>query len=441
VQVFASDSPHLFIPPFPALREIKLLGVQLGGGAMFSMLAAQAACPLTTIFLRGCDLNEAAVEVAATALAQLPSLKACTLLGGTVPLRVTSQLTALTHLGGVVEVEEVGAPADTQLMKAVSRNAGLQSLSVTLARAVPLTAEMLQCLANRCANLTQIDLTICERIDDEVLNILIQHGTNITGVTFGWLVLTRSRADSTVRWQRLQLTDESSVLDGLAYLPLKSVQKLDTVTEEGTLHLPLVRCPDLTRRLRQAVSNLVSSPAWKKQPAARILVYSMRYEGLVGVAGAGQAQLLSALSPLGGPHLQHLGISMNIKFRQQEVQALGSLGSTLRSLSLRRGVIKPSFWSALSQHLPRLQELGLMYRVEVSSEGITGYLRTLTQPLTLYISEDLGYVGDSLAADLTEHIDAGQLQNVSVQREWPADESDFPHDYEVEDSDEDEWGY
>jgi hypothetical protein len=93
------------------------------------------------------------------------------------------------------------------------------------------------------------------------------------------------------------------------------------------------------------------------------------------------------------------------------VQVLArSLGSSLRSLSLRRGVIKPSFWPTLSQHLPHLKELGLMHKVEVNSMGITAYLHKLTQPSTLYISPDV--LDDHMIDDLTDSIDAWQLPSV-----------------------------
>jgi hypothetical protein len=119
-----------------------------------------------------------------------------------------------------------------------------------------------------------------------------------------------------------------------------------------------------------------------------------------------------------------MGISMNTEFGQEEMQVLArSLGSSLRSLSLRKGVIKPSFWLALSQHLPQLRELGLMHKVKVNTMGITAYLRTVTQPFTLYIGR--GVLADHIVADLANSINARQLQGVSVKQEYPADERDF----------------
>jgi hypothetical protein len=127
---------------FPALTILELCRVELGDGSLFSMLAAQAACPLSSVILHGCNINDAAVEVAAAALARLPSLNACHVSnGGTVPLRIASQLTALTHLGGGLEAGVL--PPDAQLVKAVSRITGLQSLCVSSSRAVSLSVEML----------------------------------------------------------------------------------------------------------------------------------------------------------------------------------------------------------------------------------------------------------------------------------------------------------
>jgi hypothetical protein len=117
---------------------------------------------------------------------------------------------------------------------------------------------------------------------------------------------------------------------------------------------------------------------------------------------------------------------MSTEFGQQAVQALArSLGSNLRSLSLRRGVIKPSFWPALSQHLPHLKELGLMHKVEVNSMDITAHLHTVTQPFTLYIGP--GVLAEHITANLTDSIGVGQIQGMSVKQGYPADQCDFLH--------------
>jgi hypothetical protein len=281
------------------LRELFLDQVQLGDAALFTMLAAQAPCLLTSLIVSNCTIKDTAVEAAAAALARLPSLRACRVgCLGTVPLRIASQLTALTHLDGGLEA---GVPfADTQLVKAVSRNKGLQSLTVS-SLSVPLSSQMLKRLLDRCSNLTQIDLT-SEVINDERLNILLQHGPNITDVRLGGLVLTRSRADSTCKWQRLWLDATETILAGLAYLPLRSVQELGTGGHDwGTLNLPLL--PSSQRQvllLHQAVSNLKACPAWQKQPATRVLLYTYPWGGNAAIPVSQIAQLLSALSPLGG---------------------------------------------------------------------------------------------------------------------------------------------
>jgi hypothetical protein len=399
-----------------------LYQVELGDGALFSVLAVQPACPLSSITLHSCNIKDTAVQVAAAALARLPSLRACNVDdGGTVTLCIASQLTALTHLEGELEADV--PPADTQLVKAVSRNKGLQSLDVSLSRSASLSAEMLQCLLNSCTNLTQLDLS-SQDVDDQGLDVLLQHGTTITDLKLGNLQITLSRADSRCRWQRLCLVGTSGVLAGLAYLPLNSVQELKTGDSAEALYLPFILSPQLTPLLQQAVSNLKTCPAWQRQPATRVLLLTDLPSRNVDISDSQVAQLFSALSPLGGPHLQHLGISLLTEFGQQEVQVLSrSLGSSLRSLSLRRGVIKRSFWPALSQHLPHLKELGLMHKVQVSITDITAYLRTLTQPLTLYIGQ--GVVADHIVADLTDTIGVWQLQGVSVQQEYPADYRDF----------------
>jgi hypothetical protein len=398
------------------LTKLELNGVELGDGTLFSMLAAQAACPLSSITLHMCTIHDAAVEVAAAALAQLPSLTACHVQQGSVPLRIASQLTGLTHLEG--EQEAGVPPPDTQLVKAVFRNKGLQSLTVTYTCMEWLSAEMLQHLLMGCSNLAQLDLS--QDISDDGLDILLQHGTNITDLALSAVHTTRSWADSTCRWRSLRLRNISKAVAALAYLPLRSVQELGTGGEDGTLHLPLLPAPQLDLLLQRAASNLAACPAWQKQPATRILLYA-HPRCATAEPGIEVAQLLSALSPLGGPHLQHLGISINADWGQQEVQVLAR--SSLRSLSLRRGIVKPSFWPALSQHLPHLKELGLMHKVEVNMTDITAFLRKLTQPFTLYMGPDV--VADHSVADLADSIGAWQLQGVSVKQEYPADEYDF----------------
>jgi hypothetical protein len=153
-------SAHLLAWAFPALTELNLYQVELGDGALFSMLAAQATCLLSSITLSDCDIKDTAVEMAATALARLPSLKACHVdPGRTVPLRIASELTSLTSLRGALDRRPGVHPVETQLVKAVSRNTGLQSLTVSFTPLKTLSAGVLQCLLQRGTSLTQIDLT------------------------------------------------------------------------------------------------------------------------------------------------------------------------------------------------------------------------------------------------------------------------------------------
>jgi hypothetical protein len=418
------------------LTELQLHGQDLDDGHLFSLLAAQAPCLLTSITLHSCNINGTAVDAAAAAFARLPSLKACHVSGEDVLLQITSQLTKLTSLKGGLEAGV--PPPDTQLVKAVKRNQGLQSLSVNFAG--PASAELLQCLLMSGTSLTQLDLP-WKSTDDQGLDMLLKHGASITDLTLGKLDLTRSRADSPCRWQRLELMHTDSVLKGLAYLPLKSVQELKTAQEvrmsvtydPETLDLRLIHREQTDLLLKQATSNLAACPAWQKQPATRILLYTPpEYRTIIPDTPA--AQLISALSPVAGPHLHHLAISLNVELGQQEVQALArSLGSSLKSLSLRRGFIKPSFWPALSQHLPHLKELGLMHKVQGSIMGITAYLRTLAQPFTLYIARWV--LAGHMAADLTSSIDAWQMQGVSVKQEYAGDREDFGN----MDGQEEEW--
>jgi hypothetical protein len=227
----ASQSVHLIPSSFPALRHLHLFNVQLGSGELFSMLAAQAPCPLTSLTMSYCKIKDTAVDAAASALARLPSLTAFNLMWGWVPLRVASQLPGLTHLD-VPVCEEVPA-ADVELVTIAARNPGLQSLTLAASDA-PLSHGTLKSLLTSCANIRVLDLSSIA-ITDQHLDILLRHGTNITDLTLGDLKPTVSRAGSTCRWQRLWLTWPPDILDGLAYLPLKSVQELKTGDSAGAV--------------------------------------------------------------------------------------------------------------------------------------------------------------------------------------------------------------
>jgi hypothetical protein len=414
VQVTNADSAHLFLQAFPALEELVLQRVYLCFGTLFSMLAAHNTCPLRSITLDYCTIGDAALEAAATALAQLPSLKAYHAVDRDVASPVASSLTALTSLeAGCAEAGD--PPADTQLVKMVSHNRGFQSLATGPGGVLP--AELLQSLLMSCSTLTRINL-YADDIGDEVLDILLQYGPNITGVALGDQTITTDRANHPCSWQRLRLGHQHNILAGLAYLPVRSVQELKTTNDADMLQLPVSPLSKDLPLLQRAVSNLKACPAWQKQPAARILLYTPDWyiDDIPDMDVI--TELLSTLSPLRGPHLQQLGISLKVDFGQQEVQVIASsVGRGLKSLALYGGFIKPSFWPALSQHLPNLRELKLKYTPADDIPGITAYLRTVTQPFTLYIG--LGVLPDDTLAH-----DAWQLHNVTVVQEWPRDAFD-----------------
>jgi hypothetical protein len=386
------------------------------------------------------------MDATAAALAHLPRLTALHLTRKSNPLHIASQLTKLTSLDVAVDGEVQEVPAGSGLATIAARNPGLQSLRLAPSDA-SLSHKTLMSVFSSCGNLTVLDVSSHRNvITDQHLDILLQHGTSITDLTLGEASIPHSRAGSPCSWRKLQLL-LPDIVTNLACLPLRSVQALIAGDTEGELHLPLTnRFPSsqLLPLLQQAASNLVACPAWKKQPATRVLLYADASYGRVNIPDGQTAQLLSALFPLAGPDLQRLGISRKTEFGQQEVQALArSLGSSLKSLSLRRGVIKPCFWPALSQQFPKLKELGLGYKVQVNVVGMVAYLRTAVQPFMLRITA--GVFPDDTSADLTASISAWQLQGLSVKVEEPDGDADFHGiedwgDSDGEEEEEDEQG-
>jgi hypothetical protein len=434
-----SSSSYLLASVFPSLRELHLTSVNLEDGALFTMLAMQPNCTLTSLSLmfgridemqQGaaalgscCNMNATAVTKAAAALGRLPSLQSLHV-KGSIPLSIASNLTRLTSLGGWVK--DAIDSADDELLKTAARNSKLNRLAVYGSRSLQLPAGYLMRLLTNCAHLTELDITD-PTLNDEGVDVLLKHGIHIQQLTLGRASLTVRRTDSTVGWRRLKLTSVS-ILTQLAYLPLRSVQVLETGDLPGTLPLALTPLTPSEQRvplLQQAISNLLTCPAWQKQPASRILLFSdsTPWHAVVN-SDSQRVQLFSALTPLGGPHVQHLSLSMAGQLGRGDVEVLArSLGSSLTSLYLRRGNIQPTFWPALSHHFPSLKRLVIGCNRDIAAYGILPYLKTVRQPFTLCIDPE--HWDASATSALTESRDAWGLHGVQLLFEEPHEEWEF----------------
>jgi hypothetical protein len=440
-----NSSSYLRASVFPSLRELNLSFVNLGDGALFTMLGLQPNCTLTSLTLASCRLDELAVTAAAAALGRLPSLQSLHI-KGTLPLSIAYNLTRLTSLGGWVKINF--GSADDDLLNTVTRNSQLGRLTVhaSLLPNLLVPGGYLMRLLPICAPLTELDLTDTT-LDDEGVDVLLKHGIHIQQLTLGRASLTVRRTDSTVGWRRLKLTSVS-ILTQLAYLPLRSVQVLETGDLPGTLPLALTPLTPSEQRvplLQQAISNLLTCPAWQKQPASRILLFSdsTPWHAVVN-SDSQRVQLFSALTPLGGPHVQHLSLSMAGQLGRGDVEVLArSLGGNLTSLYLRRCNIQPTFWPALSQHFPSLKRLAIGRNRGIAVHGIVPYLQTVPKQFTLCMAPDALEL--SVINELRDCLHAWQLQRVQLSSQEPEEESEFRNvndcgsvEMEVEEEEEEE---
>jgi hypothetical protein len=441
-----NSSSYLLASVFPSLRELNLSFVNLGDGALFTMLGLQPNCTLTSLTLASCRVDELAVTAAAAALGRLPSLQSLHI-KGTLPLSIAYNLTRLTSLGGWVKINF--GSADDDLLNTVTRNSQLGRLTVhaSLLPNLLVPGGYLMRLLPICAPLTELDLTDTT-LDDEGVDVLLKHGTNIQQLTLGNARLTLKRTDRTARWQRLKLTSVT-VLTQLAYLPLKSVQVLTFGHAPGTLPLALTAetpAVVLLPLLHQAISNLLTCPAWHKQPATRILLYthSSATYGPGVVFDSYRLPLFSLLARIGGPHVQHLSLSMAGLLGRGDVEVLArSLGGNLTSLYLRRCNIQPTFWPALSQHFPSLKRLAIGRNRGIAVHGIVPYLQTVPKQFTLCMAPDALEL--SVINELRDCLHAWQLQRVQLSSQEPEEESEFRNvndcgsvEMEVEEEEEEE---
>jgi hypothetical protein len=418
---YASCGTHLIPRAFPSLHSLTLTRTRLDDGSLFSQLADQPACSLTSLHLGTCSIDSAAVQQVAIALAKLPGMQALRLDEGISPALATqglpdslvpiaAHLTALTRL----TISSTEAVLNEQQLALVMQNQGLRSLSL-VNRELPLRRlqpNLLRQVLTSCTALTQLTLT-CRRVDDQGLGVLLTHGTSITDLTLGTASLKTSKADRACSWRKLVL--HRGTLQEYAYLPLKSVQQLQRVEDgdQATLgkfalphDTPAAQLPDL---LHQATTNLASCPAWTSAPPSELQLVGSPQD----LTSAQRVQLLQALAPVAGRHVSKLVLHVKMELGPAEVEAIASnFAGSLTSLHLDLVTLHDSFWRPLTQHFHSLQELWLGNNIKANVISVVKCLRTwrpsqmLTASITCFKEVD--------AARLRSFVDTRRLENIHL---------------------------
>jgi hypothetical protein len=395
---------------------------------------------VNSLVLKHCRINPSALERAAAALGRLHRLRSLQVTQSDTLMRLAAQLTGLLSLQvdqsaaatrlaiGLKSLEGNRATPslDEQLMLLATRNTQLQKLVITGPPLIykDLSAGHFKDLLLSCPGLTGLELHH-RSIDQDGLDALLTHGTNITHLHLSSSSLTASRAHAPCSWKVLSLATPSLQL--LAYLPLKSLQEL-TLTVAGyswpsigdTLMLylhPATPAPQLLSLVSQAASNIAACPACVKQP-------HQRFTGLhlacmrPSLMPQERVQLFEALAPLRVLQLEQLTIWTPLELGSPEVEALvHSLGGSIESLTLWGCTLQSSFWRPLAQHLRKVQYLTLDRGVATNVSDLGSFLEICSQSRPgnlLNIILGRGVLPATSAADLQAQIVAGQLQDIRL---------------------------
>jgi hypothetical protein len=292
-----------------------------------------------------------------------------------------------------------------EVVSAASVSPGLLRLEVEGILFGGLHNGALQRLLTSCAHLTHLDLDLAD-IDPDGLDILLEYGRSITSLALGSFVdLYDSVAERQCSWKRLHLhaidTDNTCTL---AYLPLKTVEELsigECTTPVTLLQLPLYNesADNLCQLVRQAAVNLASCPAWQHSWHRSQVGFVSDPDDRTFLDKFFQAeqrvQLLQALAPLGGPHLQGFTYRVSqttFDFGHAEVQALAqNLGSSVASMHLSSCTLQPCFWPALLQHFPNLTRLELGAGTHFNTRDLLQYLHATAtcNPVAVGLHQEL----------------------------------------------------
>jgi hypothetical protein len=391
---------------FPAIHKLELNFRE--SDLEPALLASLQNCSnLSSLTLKAFRLPEGAASPAAAALAQLSGLKELSLiprdyddLGAASLAQQMSGLTALWMDGYYTD------GFHSAIVKAAAHNPNLQDLQVGHEDGEGPTAAQLAALLAACPALTVLNLELAW-LDDEGLEVLLTHGSNITSLNLSSFELQSSFAERACRWKTVKLGLADALV--LARLPLRTVTQLTIGSPNSPLELdlPLGEVPDaqLPAILHQAATNMASCPAW--QAGSKSQISLLGYPGpipkpedtLTVFDGEQRIQLFEALAPLGGPAVKEVEVSIKgatFQWGRPEVQALArSLGGQVTSLLLSYCSLQSDFWVALDECFPALTSLHMELRVTCSAPHVALFCgaRAAGRPFTLRLKATADFWG------------------------------------------------
>jgi hypothetical protein len=391
---------------------------------------------LEKLELTDTSISPTAVQPAAAALATLTNLRAAFLHVSdscdTNPAGLVEQLTCLTELG-----LWSNRPSNFDgMLTAAARNPGLDFLFVSAGVDTSPTADQAEHLLTSCPSLTFLSL-LYSTISQDVLEVILTHGTKITTLKAFAIQSKISFADRPCSWKSLKVggvEHYASVLY-LAHLPLSGVTEFelrDDIQDRGLHLLSVFQLPfssidldQVPQKLRQAAANLASCPAWRAKPDSFIQLLGDPAGPFVDThtfSDQQRIQLLEALAPVGGPHVKRFRAAISgtvFQWGSAELRALGrSLNSSqLSKLTLDDCRLTVGFWAALEEVLPALGTLILGGDVTCSPIDITvfcckrrqGHHLTLSLCTRLYEAVSGAELQASLLSQGIPHVEIHQL--------------------------------
>jgi hypothetical protein len=257
-------SSHLVGPAFPNLQTLELYLVDLGRGRVLASL--QHCRQLCELQLLECELDEAAVPGSAVLLSHLSSLSELVL--SYTPEALAQGVTQLISLSF-----DGGDSHPSTLCTFSHQFSQLQHLNLApCSYSTPKSAQLRRLLL-ALTQLQSLQIPTTD-INQQGLDVVLQHGRHLTKLGASELILTESRARSATTLKALQWQGLVSI-EPWAYLPLHSMEALTVKSYRfDELELPgkewwlPVQCrgrgnSDLLLSLfTEAASNILHCPAW-----------------------------------------------------------------------------------------------------------------------------------------------------------------------------------
>jgi hypothetical protein len=152
--------------------------------------------------------------------------------------------------------------------------------------------------------------------------------------------------------------------------------------------MPLERLSSL---LHKAATNLAACPAWKEAPADTITITGELSQ---------HPHLLSALAPLGGPHIKELNVVPRDDFYdvadEEEMSAstvralAGSFGNAATRVTLERCTLERDFWAAFTECFPAVEYLDICYSCGYTMPQLLLWCHTMRKPVHVVCDRQAG---------------------------------------------------